>query len=123
MKYQKAIDEFKASMDDTISELPDEPPNKSTNSYVDDNSDLGENGTIRSISIDNQVYSKLTFRLSSIQKDLFTKLSSRRLASDRSTCCNVSSIRFEFSTKVLSMMIWVPGSTNLADCGISLEVL
>ena len=50
-------------------------------------------------------------------KGLFTKISTCRLASNRSIPGNIISTRFKFSTKVVSKMIWVPGSTNIADCG------
>ncbi len=50
-------------------------------------------------------------------KDLFTALSTCSLASDSSIRGDVSSIRFEFATKVVSSMIWVPGKINLADPG------
>lgn len=49
-------------------------------------------------------------------KDLFTTLSSCRLASDRFIRGVVSCILFEFSTKVVSKMIWIPGNSNLTDC-------
>ena len=50
-------------------------------------------------------------------KDLFSTLSTCRLATDRSIRGDVSSIRFEFATKNVSSMIWVPGKINLADPG------
>ena len=48
-------------------------------------------------------------------KDLFLTLSTCRMAYDRSIRGDVSSIRFEFATKRVSSMIWVPGKINLAD--------
>ena len=50
-------------------------------------------------------------------KDLFTTLSTCRLATDRSIRGEVSSKRFEFATKNVPSMIWVPGKANLADPG------
>ena len=39
-------------------------------------------------------------------KDLFSTLLTRRLATDRSIRGDVSSLRFEFSTKNVSSMMW-----------------
>ena len=50
-------------------------------------------------------------------EDLFSTLSSCRVASDRFIRFDFSAIRFEFATKNLSSMIWVPGKINLADPG------
>ena len=50
-------------------------------------------------------------------KDLFSTLSTCRIAADRSIRGDVSSIRFEFATKNISSVIWVPGKFNLADDG------
>ena len=55
-------------------------------------------------------------------KHLFATLSTCRVASDRSIRGDVSSIRFEFFTKVFSKTIWVPGSTNLAACGTEPDI-
>jgi len=48
-------------------------------------------------------------------KDLFDTLSTCRNAIDRSIRGDVSVIRYEFETKNVSRIIWVPGKTNLAD--------
>jgi len=48
-------------------------------------------------------------------KDLFTTLSTCRNAMDRSIRGDVSVIRYEFETKNVDRMIWVPGKLNLAD--------
>ena len=45
LKYQQSIDEFQASIDDSVSELPDEldePENQASTSYDDNNSDTKE---------------------------------------------------------------------------------
>ena len=48
-------------------------------------------------------------------KDLFTTLSTCRNATDRSIRADVSVIRYEFETRNVSTMIWLPGKSNLAD--------
>ena len=50
-------------------------------------------------------------------KDLFTTPLTCRLASDRSNLGDENSIRFEFATKMVSVMIYVLGNSNLADSG------
>ncbi len=50
-------------------------------------------------------------------KDLFSTLSTCRLATDRSIRGGVGTTRFEFATRTISQMIWIPGSINLADPG------
>ena len=54
-------------------------------------------------------------------KNLFTTLSTCRLDSDRSTLGDVSSIWFEFATKNVSSMIFVPGKIKLAYPGTELD--
>ena len=48
-------------------------------------------------------------------KDLYTTLSTCRNSLDKSIRGDVGLIRYEFEKKQVSKMIWVPGSTNLAD--------
>ena len=48
LKYEQAVDELKASMDNSISELPDEPPNQP--STLCDDSDPGEIGPTHPLS-------------------------------------------------------------------------
>ena len=55
-------------------------------------------------------------------KDLFSTLSTCRMASDRSIRGDVSSIRFEFATKNVYSMIWVPGKIYLADPGTKPDI-
>ena len=50
-------------------------------------------------------------------KDLFSTLSTCRLASDTSIRGYVSSIKFELATKNVTSMTWVPEKINLADPG------
>ena len=50
-------------------------------------------------------------------KDLYETLTTCRNATDRSVRGDVSLIRYEFETQNVSRMIWIPGSTNLADPG------
>ena len=54
MKHQQAIDELKASTDESVSELPGEPAYQSSISYDDDNSDPGEIGPTQSLSVSDQ---------------------------------------------------------------------
>ena len=48
-------------------------------------------------------------------KDLFDTISSCRMATDRSIRGDVALIRFEFETRTVSRMIWLPGKSNFAD--------
>lgn len=48
-------------------------------------------------------------------KDLFSNMSTCRMAADQSICGDIRSIRLEFATKTIPIMIWVPGNTNSAD--------
>eukprot|EP00171_Calliarthron_tuberculosum_P001315 IDg1315t1 len=50
-------------------------------------------------------------------KDLFTTLSTCRNATDRSIRGDVSVIRYEFETKNLTRLVWIPGNINIADPG------
>ena len=50
-------------------------------------------------------------------RNFYMTLSSCRLASGHTIRSDVSSIRFEFFTKVVSKVILIPSSTNVADCG------
>lgn len=48
-------------------------------------------------------------------KDLFATLSTCRNVADRSIRGDVSVIRYEFETRNVDRMIWIPGSANYAD--------
>ncbi|PXF41499.1 hypothetical protein BWQ96_08781 [Gracilariopsis chorda] len=48
-------------------------------------------------------------------KDLYGTLSTCRNASDRSIRGDVSVIRFDFETKKIERMVWVPGKCNYGD--------
>ncbi len=48
-------------------------------------------------------------------KDLYNTLSTCRNATDKSIRPDVSLIRYEFETRKVNRMIWVPGKANLAD--------
>lgn len=48
-------------------------------------------------------------------KDLFDPFSTCRNSMDRSIRADVSVVRYEFETKNIDRMIWIPGKTNLAD--------
>ena len=48
-------------------------------------------------------------------KDLYDTISTCRLATDRSIRGDVALIRYEFETRKVSRMIWVPGKVNLSD--------
>ena len=50
-------------------------------------------------------------------KDLYNSLSTQRNATDRSVRADVNVIRFDFETKAVDEMVWIPGRTNLADPG------
>ena len=55
LKYQQAVDGIQASIDDSVSELPDEPASQSSASYDDNNSGPGEIRHIYSLSVNDQV--------------------------------------------------------------------
>ena len=55
-------------------------------------------------------------------KDLFSTLSTRRLASDRSIRSDISSIRFEYATKNVSSVTWVSGKSIWLTPVLSLTV-
>ena len=48
-------------------------------------------------------------------KDLFDSLTSCRNATDRAIRGDVSVIRYDFETKAVNKVIWIPGSCNLSD--------
>ena len=50
-------------------------------------------------------------------KDLYNSLSTQRNATDRSVRADVNVIRFDFETKAVDQLVWIPGRTNLADPG------
>ena len=50
-------------------------------------------------------------------KDLYNSLSTQPNATDRSVRADVNVIRFDFETKAVDSMVWIPGRTNLADPG------
>lgn len=50
-------------------------------------------------------------------KDLFSSLSTQRNSIDRSIRADVNVIRFEFETKSVSKIYWIPGKMNLSDPG------
>eukprot|EP00171_Calliarthron_tuberculosum_P001292 IDg1292t1 len=50
-------------------------------------------------------------------KDLYSSLSTCRNSIDKSIRADVSVIRYEFETKNISRMVWIPGKCNLADAG------
>lgn len=50
-----------------------------------------------------------------VPRDLFSTLSTCRLASDRSIRRDVGSKRFQFAIKSVYLMTWVPGKISLAD--------
>ena len=50
-------------------------------------------------------------------KDLFTSLSTQRNSIDKSIRADVNVIRYEFQTRSVDKIVWVPGKVNLADPG------
>lgn len=50
-------------------------------------------------------------------KDLFTSLSTQRNSIDKSIRPDVNVIRYEFQTKSVDEIVWLPGKVNLADPG------
>ncbi len=50
-------------------------------------------------------------------KDLYTSLSTKQNSIDKSIRPDVNCIRFEFETQNVDEIVWIPGSTNLADPG------
>ena len=50
-------------------------------------------------------------------KDIFKTLSTQRNSVDRSIRSDVNVIRYDFETKQVNYIIWIPGATNLADPG------
>lgn len=51
------------------------------------------------------------------RKDLYISLSTQRNSIDKSIRADVNIIRFDFETKVLNRMFWIPGRCNLSDPG------
>lgn len=54
-------------------------------------------------------------------KDLFTTLTTQRQSVDRSIRGDIGVIRFEFETRNVSRIIWIPGKTNPADIGTKFD--
>jgi len=50
-------------------------------------------------------------------KDLYTSLTTQRNSIDRSIRADVNIIRFEYEVGNVDEIVWIPGSTNLADPG------
>jgi len=50
-------------------------------------------------------------------KDLYTTLTTCRNATDRAMRGDVSFIRYEFETRSVARMFWIPGKINIADPG------
>lgn len=48
-------------------------------------------------------------------KDLYGSLSTCRSATDKSIRADVSLIRYEFETRKINCMVWIPGKLNPAD--------
>ncbi|CAN8065041.1 unnamed protein product [Agarophyton chilense] len=48
-------------------------------------------------------------------KDLYDSLSTCRSATDKSIRGDVAEIRYDFETRNISRMVWIPGKTNLSD--------
>ena len=48
-------------------------------------------------------------------KDLFDSMTSCRNATDRAIRGDISVIRFEFETRAVNKVLWIPGSCNLSD--------
>lgn len=48
-------------------------------------------------------------------KDLFTKLSTRKISIDKAIRPHVKCIRAEFETGNIANVIWVPGNISIAD--------
>jgi len=59
--------------------------------------------------------SKLDLRIAVDSKDLWDSLSSCHEPTDKSVRADVNVIRFEFETKNVTNMTWIPGKLNLAD--------
>lgn len=76
-----------------------------------------DDGKILLKAIEEMLCTTVDLRVALDSKDLFSAFSTCRMASDRSLSGDTSSIRFDFATRNVSSMIWVPRKVNLADPG------
>lgn len=58
---------------------------------------------------------KIELSLCVDSKEIFTSVSTQRNSIDKSIRADVASIRFEFQTRTLDKISWIPGRVNLAD--------
>ena len=69
----------------------------------------------------------LPFYLIADTKDSYTSWSTKKTLIDKSIGGDVNVIRYEFETRDVNKIIWIPGSTNVLDPGtkpnISLSVI
>ena len=50
-------------------------------------------------------------------RELFSPLSTKRNSIDKSICADVNCIRYEYETRNVDEVIWIPGNVNLTDPG------
>lgn len=56
-----------------------------------------------------------------VSEDLYTSLTTQQQSIDLSIRGDVSVIRYEFETRRVHEVVWIPGKLNLADCGTKID--